>query len=154
MLQHLPVTTERRYLPSVSAVLFTLVLALLPSGATAEGDPLVGIWYGHDRQPDGQQVQRISRRSTNGAISIEFREYENCVLVWRSVEKGTWHRENNIEVVEINSIDGSPRAYLDRYEILEIDDRSARSRHIESGTVFTYQRVSKDFKFPICEFIS
>ncbi len=131
-----------------------MALSLLSAPVSAQEDPLVGTWYGHDRQPDGELLQRISRRASNGALSIEFRKYENCVVVSRFIEKGTWRRKSNIEIVEINSINGEPHAYLDHYEILEIDDQAARLKHVESGTVFSSERVSPDFEFPDCELFS
>lgn len=154
MQQSPPKSAMRNCLSIGAALVLVPLLFLLPAQVKAEEDPLVGIWYGHDRQPDGHLVQRISRRSAGGAFSVEFREYENCVLVWRSIEKGTWQRKGNIEIVAIEKVGVTPRSRVDHYEIVEIGDLNARSRHVESGTIFSYQRVSADFEFPTCELFS
>ncbi len=160
MYQGSPKMALRCFQSLATTALFALILFLVPAEVSAETDPLVGTWYGHDFQHEFGFLQRISRRSQSGAFSVEFRQYENCQLVWRQIEKGTWRREGTVEIVEITAVDGQrikePKSnnIADHYEIIEINDLGMRSRHLESGLVFTYQRVSEDFDFPICELIS
>ena len=137
-----------------SAVLLVILALLAPTGANAEDDQLVGNWYGHEYQPGLGYLQHISRRSADGKIAIEFRQYENCEMVWSQMERGTWWHDGMIETVEIEMIDGKTVDNVDHYEIIDVDDSGMQSRHVQSGMLFTYVRVSDEFDFPACERIS
>lgn len=133
------------------AVLLALLLMLASTNSRASEVTLVGTWYGHDYQPNGKLIQRVTHQRADGTFSIEFRRHKNCRLVWRQSESGIWWREGPIETKLTQKINGLPAHYVDEYEILKLKETFKRTRHLQSGTVFTYERVSDDFEIPNCE---
>lgn len=121
------------------------------NSTSAEGSGLEGWWYGEGYQPYWQAyAQWIEHRDADGRFRIEFRRYENCVLVHRQLEGGTWRREGNQIVDETNDIDGAAVAILNEYDIETLSEHDLVIYHKKTDTHFRDVRVSEDFKFPGC----
>jgi hypothetical protein len=121
---------------------------------------IVGYWYGENYQPAFHNYfQALGQDRADGTFEVEFRRYENCKLVSRQRESGTWSIANGVVRGETTAIDGaatdrSDPSFRDAYDILKLDEHDFQSRHMPDGTIFKLQRVNAKFRFPDCSFSS
>ncbi len=127
-----------------------LPLALLICLMAAAYD-FSGRWYGFGYQPAwGFASQWIAQRWPNGDLEIEFRRYENCQLVHRQVERGSWMVEGGRYSSLIAQLDDKPVMRVEDYELLAQEGDTMRYRHLGSGQIFHARRVLADFTWPEC----
>lgn len=125
------------------------------NSTSAEGTGLEGWWYGEGYQPYWQAyAQWIEHRDADGSFQIEFRRYENCVLVHRQLEAGTWRRDGNEIIDETNNIDGTAVAIVNEYDIETLSEHDLLIYHPKTDTHFRDVRVTADFDFPGCDVTS
>ncbi len=130
---------------------FGLVLFATAMQAAADERSLVGDWYAEDYQPSVRTtVQEISHRHADGTYEDEFRRYENCVLVLRQKEAGTWILDGDRYRTITLSIDGGAAHFEDEYEVRSLTDTEFQYFHSRLGQLFTDKRVSVNFRFPDC----
>ena len=131
-----------------------LAAALLLAAARLAGADqaaLAGYWYSEDYQPSLRvTVQELTQRRADGTYEDEFRRYENCLLVFRQREAGTWTFDGDRFHTITTSIDGSLAHFEDEYEVRSLSDKEVRYFHPKSGAVFTDTRVKANFRFPDC----
>jgi len=136
-------------------VVFPLIISLsFPNTASETNlkDLITGYWYGSsvitERLIDRKWIVHLAE---SGEFKIFFKEYRNNQLLKSWVESGTWNLRGTIHSTTINRIimgDGSEITpdtpdgiYYDEYEVLEINDKILKYRHIEDDVVYTVNRV-------------
>ena len=132
-------------------LLLGAALLAAPHSAAADRSTLVGYWYSEDYQPSLRvTVQEFTQRRADGTYNDEFRRYENCLLVFRQSETGTWTLDGGRLHTVTTSIDGSLAHFEDDYDVRSLTDKEFRYFHLNSGTLFTDLRVNAKFRFPDC----
>jgi hypothetical protein len=133
------------------------MIALLPGSAHAGS--LEGYWYGNGYQPEMRKtMQWLTSNHSDGSFSVEFRSYKNCQLESVQREAGKWSVSGNIMTKTVLTINGEPvgkEAYFtDTFKIIEFDDPKLRIVHEKTGQEWTLKRVTEDFTFPDCKYVS
>jgi hypothetical protein len=119
--------------------------------AAAGESSLVGYWYSEDYQPDVHTtLQEVTYRRADGTYQDEFRRYENCVLVHRHTEAGTWLFAGDRYQTTTTSINGAPAHFEDDYDVRSMTDTQFQYFHPKLGQLFTDTRVHANFRFPDC----
>ena len=136
-----------------------LAVALLLGASVAHAASIEGYWYGKGYQPIVRKtMQWLTIINTDGTFSAEFREYDDCLLRYVQTEKGTWTVSAGGYISQTITVNGHPVFKMDDYKhsfkVLKLDDRKVRYVNEGSGQEWTAQRVTQDFKFPDCKYVS
>lgn len=129
-------------------ILVLMLLAAWP--ATAQQADLSGRWYGEGYQ-GRVYMHWLSERRPDGGFAVEFRRYEECRIVHRSLEAGRWSLQGNTYITSTSMIDGQRVNYADRYLLLGVSNGEMTYQHITSGTLFRARKVGADFDWPGCD---
>lgn len=130
--------------------LLLLLLLVVAVPAMAQQADLSGRWYGEGYQ-GRVYLHWLSERRPDGGFAVEFRRYEECQIVHRSLEAGRWSLHGSIYATNTTMIDGQRVNYADRYLLLGLSNNEMSYQHIASGTLFRAQRVGADFDWPGCD---
>lgn len=103
-------------------------------------------------------MQWLMITRANGTFSVEFREFENCHPKYFQTETGRWSVSGGIITDKTLAINSKPVPdtpyFTDTYKIIELTDSKMRILHEKSGQEWTLERVTADFNFPDCEYVS
>ena len=129
-------------------MLLAVAMALFPGAALAQD--LSGRWYG-----EGYQLRRylhwLAVHGPDGRLQIEFREYEDCKLKYRSREAGRWRVSNGILATEIFMVEGQRVDRLERHVLDRYDGASIEYHHMRTGMQFRSKSVDENFEWPDCD---
>jgi hypothetical protein len=132
-------------------ICFGLIPFIAAMPAAADGPSLVGYWYSEDYQPAVHvTLQEVTYRRADGTYQDEFRRYENCVLVHRHTETGTWLFDGGRYQTTTTSINGVPAHVEDDYDVKAMTATQFQYFHPGLGQLFTDTRVRANFRFPDC----
>jgi hypothetical protein len=132
-------------------ICFGLIPFIAAMPAAADGPSLVGYWYSEDYQPAVHAtLQEVTYRRADGTYQDEFRRYENCVLVHRHTETGTWLFDGGRYQTTTTSINGVPAHVEDDYDVKAMTATQFQYFHPGLGQLFTDTRVRANFRFPDC----
>ncbi|WP_428248698.1 hypothetical protein [Ferrovibrio sp.] len=134
--------------PQVFGLLLLMLLAVFP--AWAQQADLSGRWYGEGYQ-GRVYLHWLSERRPDGGFAVEFRRYEECKIVHRSLEAGRWSLQGNVYTTSTIMIDGQRVNYADRYLLLGLGNDEMTYQHITNGTMFRARKVGADFDWPVCD---
>jgi hypothetical protein len=136
-------------------ITFLLFAGLFSSNAVSDTDLkdlMTGYWYGNSASEE-HKIERkwIVHLAGSGEFEIVFKEYMDTILTKTWYEFGTWDLRGMIHSTAINKIvmedgeeiipDTPDGVYYDEYEVLEINNKILRYRHIGKGEIFTVNRV-------------
>jgi hypothetical protein len=137
-----------------------LVTALLFGPNSARAASLEGYWYGKGDQYVGVPALRkptewLRVTRSDGTYSIEFRQYNNCRVVFTQLETGIWTVSGDVVTEKTLTVNGlsvpDTPYYHDTYKVIELDDHKMRIIHEQTGLDWTLDRVTEDFTFPDCK---
>ena len=69
-------------------------------------------------------------------------------------ETGRWVLKEDLETIDIATVNGQPLPRTDRYRILSQDGRVQSYRYLRTGFVFTSHRVADGYRMPRCDLVS
>ena len=128
-------------------LLCAVVLSFAPLAATASP---VGLWVG-EGQPHDPEIISYDAFSADGTFRFEFRKYDDCEIVYHSIEEGSWIREGDLITTHIYKLNGKPTFYSHVYRYEFESDEEIHVRHLGMGDLYVERRVDS-FEFPACWF--
>jgi len=136
-----------------------LAIAVLIGASMSHAASVEGYWYGTGYQSTVRRtMQWLAIWRSDGTFSVEFREYENCRPKFFQTETGRWAASEDVITEKTLAIDGVPvpdtSYFSDTYKIIELNDRKMRIVHEKSRQEWTLERVTPNFAFPDCEYVS
>ena len=92
---------------------------------------LVGTWFGEGQPGDKESEMWMARMLPNGDFRAQFR---SCVKGKATdlFQTGSWSLFNNIETIQIKTVDGQFYPRTDSYEILSHDAKKQTYRYLET----------------------
>jgi hypothetical protein len=138
----------RTFLPGCLIAALGLFAMMMADVAAQD---LSGRWYG-----EGYQFRRYlhwnADRRSDGSLRVEFRRYEDCVLVEQWDEAGFWAMSGNLYRTGITHVAGKPRTRIEEYIIESVGMNIMQYRHVRSGTPFTAVKLTgKEPHWPDCD---
>ncbi len=125
----------------------TVVLSLAASAAAANP---AGLCVG-EGQPHDPEIISYDAFNADGTFRFEFRKYDDCEIVYHTIEEGSWIREGDLITTQIHKLDGKPAFYSHVYRYEFESDEEMRVRHLGMGDLYVERRVDS-FEFPACWF--
>jgi hypothetical protein len=131
-----------------------MMVLLLSASCGASQQPVTqsvaGLWFGEGYQAALRtNTSWLMNRKDDGTFRVEFRRYQDCVLVFQQVEEGRWKQDGLRYSTATRSIDGQPFEADDEYRIDEITGTTMRYMHIRSNNQFEARRIPPQVGFPV-----
>ncbi len=127
-----------------------LLASLSGTVHAAWAQDLSGRWYGEGYQPRGY-TQWLADRRPDGSFFVEFREYQECTLVYRQKEAGRWSFSDGVYSVTTTTVEGRAVYFYYSYLLLAFGSGEIEYQHMELGIRFKARKVSDDFEWPSCD---
>ena len=134
----------------------TSAFAIEPSEVRVKNwNLLIGTWHGSQRTKDGGVYNWVMRHSANGLYMHESQTVTPDGKVEYQVEVGEWGMGGNIyfsifkgwiEDNKFKPADPIDPINRDVYQIIELTDTLFRYKHLDSGEVYSTEKVADDFK--------
>jgi len=134
----------------VPSIPFLLLLALVTPAAAAPFP--VGTWFGQG-QPHDRGEMWVAQMLADGAFRVQFRTCRKGKAI-DQFETGRWVLKEDLETIDIATVNGQPLPRTDRYRILSQDGRVQSYRYLRTGFVFTSHRVADGYRMPRCDLVS
>ncbi|HEU4549049.1 MAG TPA: hypothetical protein VFS01_05085 [Rhizomicrobium sp.] len=134
----------------VPSIPFLLLLALVTPAAAAPFP--VGTWFGQG-QPHDRGEMWVAQMLADGRFRVQFRSCRKGKAT-DQFETGRWVLKDDLETIDIATVNGRPMPRTDRYRILGQDGRVQSYRYLRTGFVFTSRRVADGYRMPRCDLVS
>lgn len=127
--------------------------ALLSAAPASAASYMVGTWFGYG-QPESKDAMYIDRMLADGRWRGEYRTCIKGQAVDNQVQTGRWSLQDDILILQVDTVNGRPRPRTDAYKMLAHSDKAQKYLSLTYNFPYTPERVADDFKMPSCELTS
>lgn len=116
---------------------------------------MTGKWYGNQPTKSGGRREHITDRYADGTYKITYRIYENTGALKEGAEVGYWGVSGPIYFSIFKgwlkdgkvtpALSSNPYNY-DAYQIIILNDKEFKYKHLSSGNVYTLIRVDSEYQ--------